>query len=363
MIRPATAFLAALLLAACGDGQSAPTPAAAEPVAVGTSLVREQDVSDPILATGEIHADKITEIKPRVDGTIDAVFVDVGDRVTQGQPLFRTRPADYRNRLSEQEQALALAQAEVKQAAGDLERAQSLRGKGVVSQGRMDEVQARFDTARARLGMTEATLAQARQKLSDATVTAPYDGIVTGRFVDEGTMIQVATSNTPVVEIAKLDLVEVIAQVAAVHLARLKTDTRVTVAVEGVPQPVEATLGVINDKVDARTRSVEIRLHLPNPDLAIKPGLFAKLTLYPVPRRTTVLARSAVLGSDKDSYVFIARNKTAQRRAVQVRDVDASLVEVLQGLKPGEAALTGPGLAELRDGTPVAVGQTADGTR
>ncbi len=362
MTRLAAVLLLAALAAACGDGKSATAPAA-ERVMLTAVMVRAQDVVNPILATGEVHADKITQIKPRVDGTIDAVFVDVGDRVTVGQPLFRTRQADYRNRLAEQEQALALAQAELKQASGDLERAVSLRGKGVVSQGRMDEVQARFDTARARLGMADASLAQARQNLADATVTAPYDGIVTGRFVDEGTMIQVATSNTPVLEVAKLDTVEVIAQVAAVHLPRLRPGTRVTVAVEGVPEPVEATLGVINDKVDSRTRSVEVRLHLPNPDLAIKPGLFAKLTLHPAPRRAAVLERAAVLGPAGDTYVYVAQGQVARRKAVQVRDVDAAMVEVLGGLKPGEAVLAGPALAEVKDGTPVSVGKTADGSR
>ncbi|MEN3974571.1 efflux RND transporter periplasmic adaptor subunit [Emcibacter sp. SYSU 3D8] len=356
------AMIAAVLLAACGNGQSATAPEA-EPLHLTAIPVREQDVVNPILATGEIHADKITEIKPRVDGTIDAVFVDVGDHVTLGQPLFRTRQADYRNRLAEHEQALALAQAELKQASGDLERAVSLRGKGVVSQGRMDEVQARFDTARARLGMADASLAQARQNLADATVTAPYDGIVTGRYVDEGTMIQVATSNTPVVEIAKLDTVEVIAQVAAAHLPRLRPDTRVTVAVEGVPAPIDAMLGVINDKVDASTRSVEIRLHLPNPDLAIKPGLFAKLTLHPAPRRAAVIERTALLGPAGDTYVYVEQDNVASRRAVQVRDVDAALVEVLSGLMPGDSALAGPALAQVKDGSPVIVGKTADGSR
>ncbi len=362
MTRAAVLAIVAALLAACGDGQSA-TPPPAEAVALSTAIVREQDVASPILATGEVHADKITEIKPRVDGVIDAVFVDVGDRVTAGQPLFRTRQADYRNRLAEHDQALALAQAELKQASGDLDRAVSLRGKGVVSQGRMDEVQARFDTARARLGMAEAGLAQARQSLADATVTAPYDGIVTGRFVDEGTMIQVATSNTPVVEVAKLDTVEVIARLAAVYLPRLKSETRVTVAVEGVAAPVEAVLGVVNDKVDARTRSAEIRLHLPNPDQSIKPGLFAKLTLHPEPRRAAVLDRSAVLGSGDDAHVFIQQDGVARRRPVEVRDVDAALVEILRGLKPGEAALSGPALTGIEDGTRVTTGRIADGSR
>lgn len=351
-----------VLLAACGDGNSVTPDAPVAPVAIGTVTARTAEVTDPILATGEVHADKITEIKPRVDGIIDAVFVDVGDRVKSGQPLFRTRQTDYRNSLAEREQALALAEAERRQAAGDLERAMALRAKGVVSQGRMDEMQARHDTAQARLGMAQASLSQARQDLADATVAAPYDGIVTARYVDEGTMIQVATSNTPVLEIAKLDVVEIIAQVAAMHLARIHPDTRVTLSVEGVPAPIEARLGVINDKVDARTRGVEIRLRVPNPDLSIKPGLFARLTLHPTPRQATVIDRSAVLGTNTDLYVFSPSGNVARRLGLRVRDVDAALVEVLDGLKPGDVALAGPNLPDIREGTVIAV-RAAHGTR
>jgi RND family efflux transporter MFP subunit len=363
MIRRAALAASALAaLAGCGDGRTAVPPPAPPPVAMSAVIVREMAVGDPIQATGEVRADKITEIRARVDGTIETVFVDVGDRVAAGQPLFRTREADYRNRLREREQALALAQAELRQAAGDLERAAALRDRGVVSQGRLDEMQARNDTARARLGMAEAALAQARQTLADATVTAPYDGIVTGRFMDEGTTIQVATSAAPVLEIAKLDQVEVVAQVPAVHLPRLRPDTRVTVIVEGVGRPLEATLGVINDKVDPRTRGVELRLRLANPDLAIKPGLFARLTLHPAPRRAGVLERRAVLGGEGGRYVMVAEGGRAARRAVRVRDVDTAFVEVLEGLRPGEAALAGPALPDLKPGDAVAVGP-ADGHR
>lgn len=355
-------LLCVLVLAACGDGETAQPAAAPPPIRVEAVTAQEAAVSDPILATGEVRADKITEVKPRVDGVIEAVFVDVGDRVAKGDRLFRTRQADYVNRVEERRQALSVAQAEQRQASGDLERATALRARGVVSQGRMDEIQAQFDTARARTGMAEAALAQARQDLSDATVTAPYDGMVTGRFVDEGTMIQVATSNTPVVEVAKLDEVEVVAHVAAVHLPRIQPETPVTVEFEGLDRRIEARLGVINDKVDARTRSVEIRLRLPNPDLAIKPGLFARLTLHPAPRRAVALARAAILGADDAPYVFVPDGQVARRRSVKIRDLDAARVEVVAGMKPGETALAGPAVSRLRDGAPFSL-MVADGSR
>lgn len=352
-------FTVALALAACSAEEATEAQTVTvEPVPIFTTPVRNEDVIDAILATGEVLADKTTEIKPRVSGVIDAIYVDVGDAVNAGAPLFRTRQADYRTRVTELEQGLVLAQAELQQARRELDRATRLRQKGVVSQGRMDAIVAQHEMARARLGISQANLDKARQDLADTTVRAPYDGIVTTRYIDEGTMMQVSTGGAPIVEIVKLDVIEVVAQVPAAHLGNVHPGGRVSVDFDGLAEPLETTLDVVNDKIDARTRSVEIRLRIDNPDLAIKPGLFAKVTLYPDPRRATVVARGAVKGIAGDNYVFVPDGGTARRRPVQINDLDAERVEILAGLEQGELALVGPNLPDLKDGAPIAVQET-----
>ena len=359
--RTAVLAMLSLSVAACGDADSnAPAEATVQttpPIAISSVAVREEDVIDPILATGEVHADQRTEIKPRVNGIIEKIHVRVGDSVTADQPLFETRKVDYQTRVRELEHALVLARAEVTQAERDLDRAQTLRERGVVSEGRMDTAITQHATATARLGIAEATLARARQDLADTIVRAPYDGIVTERFVDEGTMVQVAASNTPVVELVKVDVVEIIAQVPATHLAAIRPGTPASVDVDGLASPIDTNLDVINDKVDAQTRSVEVRLRLDNPNHAIKPGLFAKVTLYPAATRTIVVDRRAVQGLSGDNFVFIPEGGMAKRRAVKVRDIDAARMEVLDGLIPGAQVLAGPNLPELKDGAPIALQQ------
>lgn len=353
------------VLSACGnaDGDVPPAPQTADPIIVSTLPVRDEDVIDPILATGEVRADKRTEIKPRVNGIIDAIHVHVGDSVTTGQPLFETRKVDYQTRVRELEHALVLARAEVTQAERDLNRARTLRERGVVSEGRMDSAITQHATATARLGIAEASLARAKQDLADAVVRAPYDGIVTERFVDEGTMVQVAASNTPVVEVVKVDVVEIIARVPATHLTSIRPGTPAAVDIDGLERPIKTTLDVINDKVDARTRSVEIRLRLDNPDHAIKPGLFAKVTLYPAATRATVVDRGAVLGLSGDNYVFVPASHDggdiARRQTVKVRDIDAGRMEMLDGVEAGGLVLAGPNLPDLKDGAPIAIRPTA----
>ncbi len=359
MMRPPVVIAALVLLGACSaEEAAAPAETTIESVPIFTTAVRQENVIDEILATGEVLADKTTQIKARVNGIIDQIYVEVGDNVTAGDRLFRTRQVDYSNRVTEIEQGLILAQAEMQQAKRELDRATQLRQKGVVSQGRMDAIIAQHDMARAKLGISQANLDRARQDLADTIVRAPYDGIITTRFVDEGTMIQVASGGLPILEIVKLDVVEVVAQVPASHLAKIEPGGRATIDFDGLAEPVEASLDVINDKIDARTRSVQIRLRLDNPDLAIKPGLFAKVTLYPEPRRTKVVARRAVQGIAGDNYVFVPNGDAAKRRTVQVHDIDAERVEVLDGLAEGELALVGPNLPDLKDGVPIAVQET-----
>lgn len=344
----------ALLVSGCSR-EPAATENSAETsaVAIFTTSVREEAIVEAIQATGEIIADKSTEITPRVDGVIDEIYVRVGDKVSRGYPLFMTRPTEYKNRVIESEQTVALAEAELAQSIREFKRNRALRERDVVSQGRLDAVSARYNVAKARLGIAQASLIQTRQNLDDTIVKAPYAGVVTGRYVDEGKMVRTAMAGSPIVEIVKIDIVEVIVRIPAVHLARLSANTRAKIDVGGRAQPIESVIHVINDKVDARTRTIEIRLRLENADFSLKPGMFAKVTLFPKSRSAVIVERAAVLGISGDQYVFVSNGGVARRRAITARDVDARLIEVLAGLSAGQKVLTGPNLPDISDGTPV----------
>lgn len=321
-------------------------------IQIFTTVARKELIVDPILATGEVIADKATQITPSVDGVIDRVHVQVGDKVRRGQPLFMTRQADYKNRVMQLEQALSLSEAELAQSIRQLRRTKSLRERDVVSQGRLDEVATGYNIAKARLGIAQANLVEARQALTDTVVTAPYDGVVTERLVDEGTMMTLMRGS-PVVEVVKLDIVEVLVRVPAAQLARLTLETKARLDVDGTAASIETKIHVINDRVDARTRSVEVRLRIDNADLSLKPGMFAKVTLYPKPRSAIVVDRGSVQGIAGDQYVYVPYAGVAKRRAIKGRDVDARLIEILEGIEVDQAVLMGPNLPDLADGTPV----------
>jgi len=357
--RLALALPLLVALAGCGGEETPPVAAASEgpaPIPVAATQVRRESLVEPVLGSGSILPHKKTDVGPRVSGIIDSIFVRVGDRVEEGDPLFRTRTVDYEIRVREAESAARLARANAEKARRDLERMQTLHEQNVASDERLDAVRTANEMAAAQQGQAEAGLAQARQNLADTTVRAPYRGVITQRFVDEGAMLStMMTAGNAVVQILKMDLVVAIVQLPEPHLARVRVGTPGVVRIDGIDRSYDSEVAVLNDRVDPVSRAFEVRLAIENADYAVKPGLFAEVELFPEPREVTLLERGAVLGADGAHHVFVEKDGHAARRALRLRELDAARVEVLDGLAPGERVLLGPNLTQLSDGTKVAV--------
>jgi RND family efflux transporter MFP subunit len=226
----------------------------------------------------------------------------------------------------------------------------------VASSERLDEARTAFEIADARRGAAETALERAQQDLENTVVRAPYTAVVTRRHVDEGTMMTTLMSSASlVVEIMKIDVVEAILQIPEVDLARIRIGTRARLRIDGTQGEVEGAVGVLNDRVDPLSRSFEVRIQVANQDYAIKPGLFVRAELRPEPREALVLERRALLGPGNARFVWVDSGGRARRREVRVRELDATRVEVIEGLAAGERALAGPNLPRLTEGTPIAV--------
>jgi RND family efflux transporter MFP subunit len=359
----ASALALACVLSGCGEGASSEPDVSASPALVlEFAAVVEREFREPILGTGTIAPQKTTNIGPRVDGMIEEIFVNVGDRVEAGRPLFRTRPDDYEIRVAAAKADLRLARAEAAKAGSDLERIRALWGKMVVSAEQREGAEMRRKIGLARVEAAGAALAKAQHDLADTVVPAPYDGVITRRVVDEGAMMRtMMSSGSPVVQIMKTDWVVAIVFVPELYLPRIAIGTPARIHIDGLNREVESTVYVINDLVDPATHTMEVRLAIENPDLEVKPGLFVKAEFDPAPRTLKLLDRRAVLGFGDERYVFVEQEGRAIRRTIRVRDLDALHVEVLEGVTAGDRVLMGSDLARLTDGAPVRVRAAADG--
>jgi membrane fusion protein, multidrug efflux system len=127
------------------------------------------------------------------------------------------------------------------------------------------------------------------------------------------------------------------------------------VRVDGVETTFETSVAVVNDRVDAASRAFEVRLQIENADLALKPGLFARAEILPEPREALVLPRAALQGAESERFVFVAAADRALRREVSTRELDATRVEVLSGLREGDLVLYGPNAPKLSDGASISL--------
>ena len=352
-----TSLISLLALLACSRGQGDESPAvSAEPraLSIGSTTVELEEVVDSIFGTGTIAAQKTTNIGPRVDGIIEEIFVQVGDRVAEHEPLLRTRQIDYEIRRKEAEFALELARAQAAETRRHRDRIASLHGSQVASTEQLDEARTAHRIAAARLGSARTALERARQDLNDTVVTAPYAGVITSRYVDEGTMMRTMMSgSSPVLQLMKTDIVFAVVQIPELDLPRVRVEMPARVEIDGMAKSYESYAYIVNDRVDPQSRAVEVRLPIENPDLAIKPGLFAQAELFPEPREALVLDRRAVLGSEGALHVFVAKNDRAEPQPVRARELDATRMEIMSGLAVGDRVLAGPNLSRLNAGTPI----------
>lgn len=360
----AAALLA--VLAACGDDPAAVEPgnAGRAPLPLAETIVEQVRIETPITGTGTIAPLQSTDLGPRVDGIVEEIFVRVGARVSKGDPLFRTRDTELKFKVDELSNEVKLAEANAKEAERDFNRIASLNKRGVASGGALDKARAGHETAQARLGVAQAKLGQAQQALADAIVVAPYDGVITARNVDEGTFMVTRGGGgggggmagpAGVVQIMEIHIVGAIVEVPEVHLSKFGIGTRAKVIVDGLNEEFESEVHRINDFIDPVKRTIEVRIAVENSDLRIKPGSFTRALIYPPARNALALPREAILGFTNAQYVFVAQGEAAARVPVNVRQLDAGRVEVIDGLAAGARVLTGPGLRTLSEGDPVTI--------
>jgi RND family efflux transporter MFP subunit len=369
--RTIAAVSVCLILTACGQGDAKKTEARAdaEPKAVvqvqPTALPLEEaavtrtTVTEPIVGTGSIFAVRTTDVGPSVDGIIDAVFVKVGDVVKKGQPLFRTRDVDARLSVQEIERQLSLARAQARNAAAEFRRQSRLKDGGWVSASRMDSTRTNTDVANAQVGVWEARLAQARQHLDDTLVRAPYGGVITRRDADEGRFMATrfggggggTGGGGGVVQVMQIDTVAAIVQVPERYLTSIRIGMPVTIKIDSIDGEIRTDVRVINHRLDMATRSVEVRMALPNADLKIRPGLFCRGTFDTEPRSVLSVDRRAIFGAEGANYAFVADGGLARRVPVTIRPLASGQAEILSNVPDGTKFLMGPGAESLSDGS------------
>ncbi|MCP5066926.1 MAG: efflux RND transporter periplasmic adaptor subunit, partial [bacterium] len=271
------------------------------PRRVTLERVRSDRLHATIAASGSIEARRITAIGSEVNGRVTRVYVDVGDAVEEGAPLFQIDPEPYEMALAEARAGLALCRAESRNADAEADRIAKLVELNAASRQRYDKIRTQAEVARARVRQGQAGLDRAKRNLDRTLITAPYSASIVERSAHEGSM----SIGAPVLMLQESGALEFIVDVPEAAPAPVRAGDSVRLFAEGLADPIESRVDRVTARVDPQTRTYQVRGAVLDPSGLVKAGSYVRAELHTRrPETRPVIHRSSVLTRDGRTYVM-----------------------------------------------------------
>ena len=318
----------------------------ARPVVVEAVRVRVMKLTDDAQSVGSLRSRQSVMLRPEVSGRVVRLNFKDGERVRKGQLLVQ-----FDDQL--QQAQIKQSQAELSIARANHKRNEELLAQNFVSQRSLDESAANLEVAQAKLALAQATADRLR-------IIAPFDGIAGIRNVNVGDYLK---DGTDIVNLEDIDTVYVDYRLPERYQTQVKAGQRVSVELDALPgRSFEARVQAVDPLIDANGRSIGVRASIPNRQLLLRPGMFARVsTLFGVRERARVVPEEAIVPQGGRQFVIKLvpgpDNDTLVSRRVEVKVGirRPGQVEIVEGLQEGDTVVTAGQQRLQRDGSPVKV--------
>ncbi|MFH1502451.1 MAG: efflux RND transporter periplasmic adaptor subunit [Candidatus Eisenbacteria bacterium] len=333
-----------LTLAGCGGGGEATVETEGR-IPVEFALVSREMVAAHVDYSGTVQAGRKALLGAEVQGRVERLHVDVGDRVSEGDLLAEL--------AGEQ---LTQARAQAVTAEKDWERARNLLEKGAISEQAYDHALAGLEVARATHEMV----------LASCQLRAPFDGVITERYLDEGevyTLMSMATASPAIFELADASEVKVVFEVGERDRALISKGLEADVSVDSHPgRTFSGVVARVDPALDMMSRTATVEIAVSNPRGDLMPGTFADVDIVLDPRETLVVPRDSLIRQEGTGtfFVYVVNGGTVSRQVVELGVGFGGQVEVVEGLEGGERVVTA-GRYRLHAGAEVEPRAAGDG--
>jgi membrane fusion protein (multidrug efflux system) len=341
----ATVLPGGLLLHSHLDSSPAPVAKDSPPPATPVTVfeVQPQAVIDRIEALGTTFANESALITAAITEKVVAVHFEDGQQVREGELLVTLQ----------QEEELAQRAAAVEQLAEhkrELKRMRTLLRENVIPQRSYDERQTLLNIARERVREIDA-------RISDRNIRAPFSGILGLRKVSVGALVEPGELITTIDDLSRIKLDF---SVAATYLGSLQPGSVVHAYSSGwTDQRFEGTVATIGTRIDPETRSVLIRAIIPIREMRLRPGMLMTVEVLNRQRQALMIPEEALVPIQRRNYVLtVGEDLMVQQKQVVIGQRQPGMVEITEGLLPGERVIT-RGTMRVRPGQQVSI----DGSR
>jgi RND family efflux transporter MFP subunit len=361
---------------------------AAEIPSASVAAVERGSISHILALAGQFQPYQVIDVHPKVSGFIRSIYVDIGDKVRQGQTLAVLEVPELQAQLQGTVAQVARSKDEIVRAQHDVARAEAEYAAlhanndrmqaaakaqpGLIAQQELDDTQSKDLAAAAQVDAAKAALSAAQGAAQVASadnqrvsaiqnytrVTAPLDGVITWRYADTGALIQSGTDSNsqalPIVKLSESGLLRLRMPVPENAVRYVKVGDELQIRVDALNRSLTGKVVRFTRNVDFETRTMETEVDVQNKDLSISPGMYAnaELQLNHVANVLTIPVEALVLQGDHETVYVLDNDNRVHQRTVQIGLLGSKLVEIKSGLAEGERVILG-GQEKYEEGEPV----------
>lgn len=339
---------------------SLPVSAAEMPV-VAVVTVAKGEIYRNVTFDAELRPYKEIELHARATGYLDQILVDAGDKVQEGQLIAELGVPELEFDLQNAEAGERRAKAGVESAAAAYEETRLTLTRLEAADKAQPNLIAKqdLDTARLREQSAKAALNAAREEqnvaaastkrfqtlLNYTKITAPFEGVITRRYSDRGSLIQAGTSSgsMPLVRLSQVDLLRVAFPVSVSYVASVKIGDAALIRVPSLRREFQGHITRVSQKIETSTRTMEAQIDLPNPDHSLIAGIYATVLLKVDRRNNALILPMEAVTREKSTasvYLITAENKIESRNILTGTE-SPTHIEIVEGLSEGDLVMVG----------------------
>ena len=334
-----------------------------------TNKVVKSSISSKVEATGTVEPITQVEVGTQVSGIVDKLYADYNSVVKKGELIAELDKVNLLNELAARKSDLATAKTEYEYQLKNYTRNKTLHEKQLISDYDYETAYYNYEKAKNSYEVSKNELAKAETNLGYATIYSPIDGIVLSRAVEEGQTVA-ASFETPTLFTIASDLtqMQVVADVDEADIGGVKEGQRVTFTVDAYPNDTfEGEVTQVRQEATTTNNVVtyEVVINAPNPDLKLKSGLTATVSIYTIEKDNVLNIPAGALtfvpseekgknqqinNSSNNKTVYVLENGQPVQKNIVVGVSTGTVVEVCEGLNEGDEVITGQNLLGGKNG-------------
>ncbi len=286
---------------------------------------------------GEVEAVNKATVSSQTAGRVEKLHYDVDDFVAKGSILVEFTNAEQKAALNQALSNAKAAKIAFEQALTDYERIKDIYAKKLVAKSQLDQALSNKNALEARYKAAQSAVVSAKKQQEYTVISAPYDGIVTKRFVEQG---EVVSPGTPIMEGLSLNKLRVVTYIPEKIINQAKANPRAKVIINGKQfTPKNITVFPYADRL---SRTFKTRIDLETGETSLFPGMTVKVALKVGEKNTIIIPHNAVIHRSELTMVYVKSGNNKILRHIKLGSSYGDNIEVISGLSENEEILLNP---------------------